>query len=175
MQHSIGIFIVVFTAVPFAVLAHGNAEGIMSSGTMGEMMTLMHGQMEKSASVGNCGSLNEEAMMEYGEGMMEEMMGSEDHERVEEAMEQDMHDHDAMHLMMGMAATGCFGEEVAASVARQYGIAAEEGDDGDGTESRLDDSGTFAIGIIGGLILGFLGSGFFKKKPAAVPPAAPSA
>ena len=120
-----GIGIAAFAA-PLVVFAHGD-EGAMMGGPSGPdamgMMELMHEHMDQSSTM-DCDTMTDETLMEHGEEMMEEMMGHEDHERVEEAMEVDMADHDAMHVMMGMAASGCFGDEIGAMLAEKYGASA---------------------------------------------------
>jgi hypothetical protein len=150
---------------PFAVFAHGNEGGMMGSGSRGEMMTLMHNHLDENAAI-NCDSVTDETLMEHGEELMEAMVGKEDHERIEKAMEEDMHDHDAMHMMLGMMATGCVGDEVGATLAARYTA----------PKARTGSTGMFTIGLIGGLVLGFLGAGFFRKKsvPVAMSPSEPS-
>lgn len=169
MRYSLIAVATIIAAAPVTVLAHGEEGGMMGSGTMGEMMTLMHDRMDENAAT-DCGAITDEMMMEQGEEMMEAMMGTEDHERVEEAMEADMHDHDAMHIMMGMAGTGCVGDEVAASIGTRYGHATTTT-----TEPRTGSGGMLVIGLIGGAVLGFLGSSLKKPKGAPAPPAPPSA
>ena len=158
MRYSLVAFAMIVGVAPIAVFAHGEESGMMGSGTMGEMMTLMHDRMDENAAT-DCGTITDEIMMEQGEEMMEAMMGTEDHERVEEAMEADMHDHDAMHIMMGMAGTGCVGDEVAASIGARYGHATASAAD-----PRTGSGGMLVIGLIGGAVLGFMGSSLRKPK-----------
>lgn len=101
---------------PVAVLAHGG-----SGSMMGRMMDMMHGSIERNRSA-DCDVLSEEELMEAGEGMMEEMMGAADHERVEAALDRDPNDHDAMHTMMGMWATGCVGDETVDGLMERHGV-----------------------------------------------------
>src|SRR3989338_4523973 len=77
----------------------------------------VYGHGETTGMTGSAGIME---MMEEGEEMMDEMMGHEDHERIEEAMEVDMKDHDSMHMMMGMWSTGCVGEETFGTLATHY-------------------------------------------------------
>lgn len=164
------IFIVAVNVVvfPFFALAHGEEGGMMGgpSGMMSErMMSLMHERLDASA-VMDCDVMTDETFMEHGEEMMEEMMGHEDHERVEEAMEVDMADHDAMHVMMGMMESGCFGDEIGASIAERYKAPSEP-------EARAGSGGMLAVGLVGGVVLGFLGAGL-RKKNVTFSPKAPA-
>src|SRR3989344_4918693 len=133
-----GIGIAAFAA-PLVVFAHGD-EGAMMGGPSGPdamgMMELMHEHMDQSSTM-DCDTMTDETLMEHGEEMMEEMMGHEDHERVEEAME------------VGMAASGCFGDEIGAMLAEKYGASAAPA-------ARAGGNGMLAIGLIGGAVLGFL-------------------
>src|SRR3989338_8987039 len=96
--------------------------------------------------------------------MMDTMMGQEDHERVEEAMEQDMHDHDAMHVMMGMMGTGCVGEDAAGLVASRYGFMAGDIGGPKGTSGATSrDVSTMIGAFVVGLVIGALGLKMLKK------------
>jgi len=139
-----------FSLVPAS--AHGPAED-GGGGMMLRMMDLMHGSIDRDSSL-KCSGLGDKDLMERGEMMMEELMGHDDHERVEETMEKDITDHDAMHTMMGMWATGCVGDEVAASIGEHYGMrhtAATEEESGSFSSSWLF---ALAIGVMAGLVVG---------------------
>lgn len=153
-------------ALPALVFAHGGEGGMMGgpSGEMSQrMMTLMHEHMDETASM-DCSSMSGDTLMEHGEEMMEDMMGKEDHEKVEAVMSQE--DHDAMHAMMGMIASGCVGDEAAASIAKHYSFSKGQ--------PRTGSGGTFAIGLIAGAVLGVLGAGLFRKRPQAPAPPDPT-
>jgi len=104
----------------WSVNAHGTDSKMSGSMGMMKMMDLMHGQMDNNQAF-DCDKASDMEMMEHGEEMMEEIMGHEDHERVEEAMEKDMQDHDSMHMMMGMWSTGCVGDEAMNTLSTRYG------------------------------------------------------
>lgn len=166
----ISIFAAAFTLSAGLVNAHsasnGTDEGMMGGGMMETMMNMMHGSMDSHQSV-ECGALSDDEMMEAGEEMMEQMMGHEDHERIEEAMEKDIADHDSMHTMMGMWATGCVGDEVAGSLANRYGFSQRISD----AERERNDQNGWSMVIIGALLgaaAGFLVSNVLKKKSATL-------
>ena len=145
----------------------GAEEGIMGGGMMEMMMDMMHGNMDKNSAL-DCAGLSGEEVMEAGEDMMDVMMGHEDHERVEEAMEQDMADHDSMHTMMGMWVTGCVGDEVAGSLANRYGFSQRIAD----AERERSNQGGWSMVIIGallGAVAGFLVSNVLKKRDTVLP------
>lgn len=104
----------------WSAYAHGTDTGMSGSMGMMKTMDLMHEQMDGNQ-LFDCDKATDMEMMEEGEEMMDEMMGHEDHERVEEAMEKDMQDHDAMHMMMGMWSSGCIGDETMNTLAVRYG------------------------------------------------------
>jgi len=111
----------VFTLSGWSAYGHGEAMGVSGSTGMMDMMDLMHDQVDSNQSV-DCDTVSDVEMMEKGEDMMDEMLGHEDHERIEEAMEVDMKDHDSMHMMMGMWSSGCVGEENVQTLAVRYGF-----------------------------------------------------
>lgn len=114
----VGLF--VFVSSGWSASAHGTDTGMSGSMGMMKMMDLMHEQMDDNQ-LFDCDKATDMEMMEEGEEMMDEMMGHEDHERVEEAMEKDMQDHDSMHMMMGMWSSGCVGDETMGTLAVRYG------------------------------------------------------
>lgn len=150
--------------VPDAAAHTESGTDMMQSGTMGEMMELMHGRLDGSQAT-PCSDFTDEQLMEEGETIMDEMMGHEDHERVEEAMEQDMHDHDAMHTMMGMMGTGCVGRDAAGLVASRYGFMAKDVGGPMGTSGVTSrDVSTMIGAFVVGLVVGMLGIRMFKKR-----------
>jgi len=112
--------LLVFALSGWSVYAHGTDTGMSGSMGMMKMMDLMHDHMDENQAF-DCDKASDMEMMEEGEEMMEEMMGHEDHERIEEAMEVDMQDHDSLHMMMGMWSSGCVGEETMGTLATRYG------------------------------------------------------
>ena len=104
----------------------------------------------------DCDKLGDEDMMEQGEDMMDEMLGHEDHERIEEAMEKDMNDHDSMHTMMGMWATGCIGDEAINTINSRSG-----------TQSPL--WAGIVVGALAGFAGGWAGGMAFRRKDTNVP------
>lgn len=162
----ISVLAAVFALSAGLVNAHsasnGTDEGMMGGGMMETMMNMMHGSMDKNASV-DCAAFSDDEIMEAGEDMMDEMMGHEDHERIEEAMEKDMADHDSMHTMMGMWATGCVGDRVAGSLANRYGFSQRISD----AERERNSQGGWSMVIIGallGAVAGFLASNVLRRK-----------
>src|SRR3989338_202611 len=113
------IGVMVFTLSGWSAYGHGEAMGVSGSTGMMDMMDLMHDQVDSNQSV-DCDTVSDVEMMEKGEDMMDEMLGHEDHERIEEAMEVDMKDHDSMHMMMGMWSSGFVGEETFGTLATHY-------------------------------------------------------
>lgn len=165
----VSIFITVLGFSTGLVSAHGTSvgDGMMGGGMMEMMMDMMHGSMDNYGSV-DCAGLDDNEMMEAGEEMMDVMMGHEDHERVEEAMEKDMADHDSMHTMMGMWATGCVGDEVASSLANRYGFSQRISD----AERERNNQSGWSMVIIGALLgaaAGFLVSNVLKKRDTVLP------
>ena|SRR3989344_7493907 len=123
MKHThilIAVGLLVFVLSGWSVYAHGTNTGMSGSMGMMKMMDLMHDQMDTNQAF-NCDEASDAEMMEKGEDMMDVMMGHEDHERIEEAMEKDMSDHDNMHMMMGMWSSGCVGEETMGTLSTRYG------------------------------------------------------
>src|SRR3989344_5077849 len=98
---SVGLAVLVLVFAVGTAYGHGESTGLSGSGGMMRMMDLMHDQMDNNQAF-DCDKAGDEEMMEKGEEMMDEMMGHEDHERVEEAMDKDIQDHDSVHMMMGM-------------------------------------------------------------------------
>lgn len=117
------IYVTVLAFMLFAgtAFAHGDPGDMLGSAGMMSMMDMMHNSMDRNSSF-DCNKASDMEMMEAGEEMMEEMMGHEDHERIEEAMEKDMNDHDSLHMMMGMWASGCVGKETMSTLAVRYGF-----------------------------------------------------
>src|SRR3989344_9055338 len=111
--------LLVFALSGWSVYAHGTDTGMSGSMGMMKMMDLMHDHMDENQAF-DCDKASDMEMMEEGEEMMEEMMGHEDHERIEEAMEVDMQDHDSLHMMMGMWSSGCVGDETFGTLATHY-------------------------------------------------------
>ena len=112
--------LLVFVLSGLSVNAHGTDTGMSGSMGMMNMMDLMHEHMDENQAI-DCDKVSDMEMMEHGEEMMDEMMGHEDHERIEEAMEKDMRDHDSLHMMMGMWSSGCVGEQNMSTLAVRYG------------------------------------------------------
>src|SRR3989338_4901342 len=96
---SVIVGVVVFAVSGWSVYGHGETTGMTGSAGMMDMMDLMHGSLDRNQAF-DCESASDMEMMEEGEEMMDEMMGHEDHERIEEAMEVDMKDHDSMHMIL---------------------------------------------------------------------------
>jgi hypothetical protein len=162
---NISIIIAVLLFAAYAAFAHGPAGDSGGLSMMSRMMEMMHGNIDANKSV-DCKTLSGAELMEHGEEMMEQMMGHEDHERVEEAMEKDMQDHDAMHIMMGMWATGCVGDETMASLMDRGGITERL----EALERNVQNQVGWpaaAMGIVIGAIAGWMGSQLFRKKPPA--------
>ena len=161
--------LLVFVLLGWSAHAHGT--DIEMSGSMGmmKMMDLMHDQMDNNQAF-DCDKASDAEMMEEGEEMMEEMMGHEDHERVEEAMEKDMQDHDSMHMMMGMWSTGCVGDEAMNTLAIRYGY--DNGMTGSGMMQGYGMGGfgfvtSFLIWVILGLAIVGLWRWIKMSKPGA--------
>ena len=114
------VSLLVFVLSGWSADAHGTDTKAGGSMGMMKMMDLMHDQMDNNQTF-DCNGASDMEMMEKGEDMMEEMMGHEDHERIEEAMEKDMQDHDNMHMMMGMWSSGCIGDKTMNTLAMRYG------------------------------------------------------
>lgn len=104
------------------VFAHGTGEAESGSPMMFQMMEMMHGNLDKNRMI-DCEMQSDAELIERGEEIMEQMMGHEAHEKVEEEMEKSGQEvHDNMHIMMGMWATGCIGDEAMNTLAERHGI-----------------------------------------------------
>lgn len=85
-------------------------------------MGILNGNLDKNRAV-NCAGLNDAELIERGKEMMEQMMGREIHEKIDEETEKiSMKAHDDIHTMMGMRATGCVGDETVNTMMSRYGI-----------------------------------------------------
>ncbi|MBI2451042.1 MAG: hypothetical protein HYV52_01735 [Parcubacteria group bacterium] len=150
---------IVFGLAFYPARAHGPAGGASGSIMMTRMMEVMHSNFDKNQAT-SCSSVSDAEMMESGEKMMEEMMGSEDHEKFEGAISEKAHDD--THTMMGMWATGCVGDEVLNAIAGKYGF--ESGMMGlNGTRGRFGWS-EVAVALIIGVAGGVIGSRIMRKK-----------
>lgn len=153
MKGALLVFALVFGLAGFfaldAALAH---EGRMLTGnSMQEMMEFMQGEMGENAGI-DCQDLLSTNLIEAGETMMGGMMTSEQHEALEEKMEELSPDmHDRVHGMMGMWATGCVGEDMMAAMGDRYGYFPQ-----DTVVTAALFGGIFG-GILGGLVGWFLG------------------
>jgi len=152
--------VLVFTLSGQLAYAHGaeNSAGMTSSGGMMKMMEMMHGNIDKNQSF-DCNGASDMETMEKGEEMMEEMMGHDDHEKMEESLNEE--DHDSMHTMMGMWASGCVGDEIVNTLMERHGVSDRFDDNGFGGQA---DWQNITLGIIIGLIGGWAGGQFLKKK-----------
>lgn len=153
--------LIIFALFNVSAYAHGTDTEISSpTGIMG-MMDLMHKHMDENRSI-DCSNVGDVEMMEKGEDMMEEMMGHDDHEKMESSLNKS--DHDSLHLMMGMWSSGCVGDENMNTMMERYGIPGNLLNGG--YRGQTNWTSVFG-GIILGLIGGFAGSWALNKKPAA--------
>ena len=152
--------IVVFSLIASGgiVLAHGEEHMGFGGPQTRAMLELMHEQMDHNRSA-VCEEANDSIFIEKGEHMMETMMTTEQHERLEEEMEQISPEfHDRMHTLMGMWSTGCVGDEVMLGLADRYGYMSPNQKEG-----RLSGDTGLAF-IIGGLIGGAVGAAFMSRR-----------
>lgn len=146
------------------VYAHGPAEETpMGSQTMLRMMELMHGNIDKNRTV-NCAGLSDAELIKRGEEMMEQMMGKETHEKIEEEMEKiSLKAHDDMHTMMGMWATGCVGDEAVNTMMGRYGISERLTELERKTQNQVGWP-MVVLGVVLGAVGGWAGNQLLRKR-----------
>ena len=125
---------------------------------MFRMMELMHGNLDGNRMVA-CDAVSDAVLLEKGEETMEEMVGGETHGRMEAVMTEEAHDN--MHIMMGIWATGCVGEETLNTMMERGGAA----DRLEELEREVQNQTIWPAAILGavvGVVGGWVGRGFGK-------------
>lgn len=153
----LGLGIAVFGFAGLA-LAHGGMEDMSATADVMMRMDATTTAMMLENRAVDCTTLNSKALIDKGEDMMGDMLGGDQakHERIETVMEKESPEfHDAMHILMGRSATGCFTDEQQKVIAAKLD-AAPKGSSGQGTP--------LVAGLVIGALLGLVGASFMKKK-----------